>query len=158
MSSVSRNPWYYAEEAPGSSNLHARKERPGSCAAGIHATIGESGRIVDALGAAEKSMSIAKSNQELEQDFRRLAAAWKRETKHLSRIDQVCANPSYLQIIGMGADALPMIFRELEKEIDYWFVALSAITRTSPVTDAEGMTPERMAEAWLQWGREHGFI
>lgn len=103
-------------------------------------------------------MSIAKQDQQLEQEFRRLATSWKRETKHLSRIDHVCANPSYLQIIGMGADALPLIFRELEKEIDYWFVALSAITRTSPVADAQDMTPEKMAEAWLRWGREHGFI
>jgi hypothetical protein len=58
----------------------------------------------------------------------------------------------------MGADALPLIFRELEKEIDYWFVALSAITRTSPVANSQGMAPEQMAEAWLRWGREHGFV
>ncbi len=103
-------------------------------------------------------MSIAKQDQELDQEFRRLAVAWKRETKHLSRIDQVCANPCYLQIIGMGADALPMILRELEKETDYWFVALSAITRASPAADAQGMTPEQMAEAWLRWGHEHGLI
>ncbi|MFM9959985.1 MAG: hypothetical protein ACKV2Q_02030, partial [Planctomycetaceae bacterium] len=59
-------------------------------------------------------MLIEKQDQKLEQEFRRLANAWKRETKHLSRIDHVCANSSYLQIIGMGPDAIPLILRELE--------------------------------------------
>lgn len=103
-------------------------------------------------------MLIAKEDQKLELEFRYLADAWKLETRHLSRIDHVCANPNYLQIIGMGMDALPLILRELEAEIDYWFVALSAIARASPVADAESMTPKQMAEAWLQWGRERGFI
>jgi hypothetical protein len=64
-----------------------------------------------------KNMSVAKHNRELEQEFSRLAAAWKRETSHLSRIDQICANSSYLQIIGMGADAVPLIFQELKKKL-----------------------------------------
>jgi hypothetical protein len=104
-----------------------------------------------------KNMSVAKHNRELEQEFSRLAAAWKRETSHLSRIDQICSNSSYLQIIGMGADAVPLIFQELKKNLDYWFVALSAITRTTPVADSQEMTPQQMADAWLRWGREHGF-
>ena len=103
-------------------------------------------------------MSLTKHDQEVEQVFRHLTAAWKRETKHLSRVDHVCANPNYLQIIGLGADVLPLILRELEKELDYWFVALSAITRTSPADADEGSTPKQMAEAWLSWGREHGVI
>ena len=39
-------------------------------------------------------MSVTKQDQQLDQDFQRLTAMWKRETKHLSRIDQVCAHPS----------------------------------------------------------------
>lgn len=103
-------------------------------------------------------MPLITQDQQLEQDFQRLTATWKRETKHLSRIDHVCAHPSYLQIIGMGVDALPFIFRELDRETDYWFVALASITRTSPVSDGRSMNVEEMAQQWLRWGREHGYI
>ena len=41
------------------------------------------------LRAVETNMSIAKQDQQLEQEFGRLVDAWKRETKHLSRIDHV---------------------------------------------------------------------
>ena len=41
---------------------------------------------------------------------------------------------AYQQIIGMGAEALPFIFRELQKEPDHWFWALHAITGENPVS------------------------
>ncbi len=103
-------------------------------------------------------MPLTKHDPQLEQIFQRLTAAWKRETKHLSRVDHVCAHPSYLQIIGMGTDVLPFIFRELDRETDYWFVALESITRTSPAPDGMRMSVEEMAQHWLRWGREHGYL
>ncbi len=103
-------------------------------------------------------MPVIDQAPQLETDFRRLAGQWKRETKHLSRIDRVCAHPAYLQIIGMGPDALPLIFQELERETDYWFVALAAIARTSPVAEGDRLNVDQVAAAWLHWGREHGYL
>jgi hypothetical protein len=58
----------------------------------------------------------------------------------------------------MGKDALPLIFQELDRETDYWFVALAAITRTNPVAQGDRLNVEQIADVWLRWGREHGYL
>ena len=42
-------------------------------------------------------------------------------------------HPAYLDIIGMGDKAVPLILRDLKKETSHWFIALRAITKSSPV-------------------------
>lgn len=81
---------------------------------------------------------------------------WRRETKHYSSVAKMVAHPSYLRIIGMGRQILPLLLRELESRPDHWLVALNAITGEDPV-NAE-CTFQQAIGAWLQWGRKKGYL
>lgn len=87
--------------------------------------------------------------------FKQLAREWKDGTAATSSLSKVYFHPSYQQIIGLGPDVLPLIFRELRREPDWWFWALSAITGEDPVpADAAGDL-RRMTAAWLEWEKRH---
>lgn len=92
----------------------------------------------------------------LEARFYVLADRWRRETRHLSSIPMRAMHFAYQQIIGMGDKALPLILRELAREPDDWFWALHAITGADPVPEQDRGIPEKMAQAWLRYGQEHG--
>jgi hypothetical protein len=93
---------------------------------------------------------------ELEEEFQSHAQKWKRETFYMSSLDDMCVHPSYQRIIGMGRQAVPLVLRELEKEPDHWFWALTAITGQDPAQGEDSV--EGAAKAWLKWGREQGYI
>jgi hypothetical protein len=95
-----------------------------------------------------------------EQVFNGLAAQWYSETGALSFIRQKAIHPAYQAIIGMGAQALPFIFRELMQNRGDWFWALEAITRVSKEQNpARGTTKYADARnAWLKWGHDRGFV
>jgi hypothetical protein len=85
--------------------------------------------------------------------FNRLASQWYRETGMLSFIDRRAAHKSYQQIIGMGKDALPFIFREMENNKGDWFWALNAILPEEH--PAAGETNFKKAvKLWLNWAKE----
>jgi hypothetical protein len=90
--------------------------------------------------------------------FEKLASAWERETKHLSSLTQIVLNPHYQQIIGMGDQAVSVIFDRLSTSPGHWFWALSVITGADPVSPEDAGDVERMTEAWLRWGRLHGYV
>jgi len=81
---------------------------------------------------------------------------WRRETKHYSSVMSMVTHPSYLRIIGMGRQILPLLLRELESRPDHWLVALNAITGEDPAS-AE-CTFQQAIGAWLQWGRKRGYL
>lgn len=93
----------------------------------------------------------------LEQRFRKLVQQWKQDTEFLSSISEMATHPAYQQIIGMGKDALALIFRELEHEPDHWFWALQAITGENPVLVADRGRIDRMTRTWLEWARTRGY-
>jgi hypothetical protein len=93
-------------------------------------------------------------NGDLEATFHRLAEVWSEETGHLSFVANMVAHPAYQQIIALGPSVVPLILRELQREPDYCFAALRALTSedpTQPGTDFDGAT-----QAWLRWGQERG--
>ena len=89
--------------------------------------------------------------------FMQLVEQWHIERRMTSSISQMTLCPAYLQIIGMGEKALPLILEQLRREDDdpdHWFAALEAISGQDPVPeDAYGDTLE-MAKAWLRWEKE----
>ena len=89
--------------------------------------------------------------------FSRLAEQWREERGITSSISDMIVCPSYLKIIGMGQNALPLILEQIKREgddPDHWFTALEAITGEDPVSkDAYGDTV-KMAAAWLSWADE----
>jgi len=64
----------------------------------------------------------------------------------------------YQEIIGMGKPAVPLILEELQNEPDQWFWALEAITSENPVPPEAAGQVRLMAEAWINWGKQHGLI
>ena len=93
----------------------------------------------------------------LEEEFEKLAARWRADTSHLSRLDKIVSHPAYLKIIGMGHEALPFILRELQQRVDYCFTALEAISRAAPAQQTEPVNMNEMASAWIAWGQRHGY-
>jgi len=91
-----------------------------------------------------------------ERQFRALAAKWHRETDIHSSFSTIESHPAYLQIIEMGARALPFILGELRDHAGHWFKALRSITNENPVP--KGSDHEGRRKAWLAWGRERGLI
>ena len=90
--------------------------------------------------------------------FQRLASEWKQQSRFLSNTAQMALLRPYQRIIGMGQPVVPLILEELERDPDQWFWALEAITEENPVSPAAVGNVRQMADAWLQWGREHGFV
>lgn len=95
---------------------------------------------------------------DLRERFERLAAEWKQKSLYLSNTAQMSMLPPYQRIIGMGWPAVPLILEELRRNPDQWFWALEAITEENPVPrEAAGIVPQ-MAEAWIKWGKQRGFL
>jgi hypothetical protein len=93
----------------------------------------------------------------VEEQFRRLAAAWHRDTAYLSSMEDAEGHPAYQEIIRLGPAVLPLLLRDLEAHHTHWFGALEAITGARPVPlSAAGDVPQ-MVEAWLRWARDKGY-
>lgn len=95
---------------------------------------------------------------ELERSFTELAERWRQETAVMSSATMMAMHPAYQRIIGMGERAVPLILRELEREPDHWFWALGAITGENPVPPEDAGDVEKMAEAWIDFGRRRGYL
>lgn len=89
--------------------------------------------------------------------FNQLASQWESETGMLSVLSQKVLHPAYQRIIGMGEKAIPLLLKELEREPNHWFWALRAITGVNPVKPENRGRIKRMAQDWLDWGRDHGY-
>lgn len=111
--------------------------------------------------AEERALMQAREvDPELEGEFRALADQWRAETMHLSSTTEKAMNFAYQQIIGMGKEVLPLILRELQLRGGHWFWALSVITRgrENPVRPEDRGNVRRMTQAWLEWGRQKGYL
>ena len=51
----------------------------------------------------------------------------------------------------------PLLLRELERDPDHWFAALKAITGANPADPADRGRIDKLAAAWLKWGKEAGY-
>jgi hypothetical protein len=76
----------------------------------------------------------------------------------MSFVQQMVLHPSYQEIIGLGPRAISLILEELRKEPDFWFWALRSLTGENPTTEEMRGDLEAMTRAWLEWGRERGYL
>ena len=90
--------------------------------------------------------------------FHRLVRQWKQDTEFTSSTSAMAIHPAYQSIIGLGQKAIPLLLNELKHDPDHWFWALKSITRADPVPAEDIGRLERMADAWLAWGKEEGYI
>jgi hypothetical protein len=103
-------------------------------------------------------MSTASPPTTFRDRFQRLSAEWKQQSRYLSNSAQIAMLPAYQRIIGMGQPAIGMILDDLEHEPEQWFWALEAITEENPVPPSSNGHVRLMAEAWLDWGKQRGYV
>jgi hypothetical protein len=96
--------------------------------------------------------------QRLTAAFHQLAGEWRAGTRFLSSTTEIAMHPAYQRIIGLGPQVIPLILAELGKQPEPWFWALVALTGEDPVGQADRGRAKAMADAWLKWGRENGWI
>ena len=90
--------------------------------------------------------------------FESLAKGWKNASAFTSSATRIAAHPNYQEIIVMGAKAIPLILKDLQKGPDHWFIALKEITGKNPIPDGARGKLTEMAEAWIKWGEENCYI
>jgi len=110
------------------------------------------------LESVEQLLETWQTGEEERGRFRALAERWKKETAHHSNVAKKALHPAYQEIIGMGEGAVPLLLMELRREPDDWFWALHAITGANPVPAAGRGNVRAMTDAWVQWGREKGYL
>jgi hypothetical protein len=94
----------------------------------------------------------------LQARFDALAQKWKEETRILSSSSAIASHPAYLAVIAMGASAVPLILRNMEREGGHWFEALTAITGEDPIPREHWGDIPLMKQDWLAWGRVRGLL
>lgn len=93
-----------------------------------------------------------------EQEFEKLAEEWRSQTRNLSSMMKITYNHAYRQIVDMGPRVLPILLRELQRKPDLWFSALREISSENPVRPEHAGNVKKMQEAWVNWGKEHGYL
>lgn len=108
---------------------------------------------------SEEVLFLVKAQREdIEPEFNDLARKWKSERNASSSITVIIMHPAYQRIVGMGKPALPLILRELNKQLDHWFWALKAISGEDPIAPEHRGKMKQMAADWLLWGRQKGYV
>lgn len=91
--------------------------------------------------------------------FEQMTSQWKRDTAFSSSALEMADHPAYRAVVAVGGSAIPLILRDLERNgPHHWFLALQELTGQNPVSPAEQGHMRRMAEAWITWGYERGFL
>ncbi len=88
--------------------------------------------------------------------FHRLAKVWEEETGMHSFVQKRVLHPAYQRIIGLGLAVVPLILLQLAEQPDHWFWALEAIIGEDIAANNTNLA--EVCEAWLQWGRERGYL
>lgn len=101
--------------------------------------------------------SASMPTETIEQRFRRLEAKWKADTGHLSSVTAVTSHPAFREIVGMGDAVVPLMLHDLAETPQLWIWALPEITGADPVPPGDRGKVSKMSEAWVRWGREHGY-
>ena len=94
----------------------------------------------------------------LTERFQKLVDVWRHECQWLSSIHDLATHPAYQQIIGMGPDAIPLLLTEMQHDPDHWSWALEAIAGEDPLKDEHRGDLDQMANDWVDWGKEHGYL
>ena len=103
-------------------------------------------------------VDVSNDDDEERSTFEELAKEWKRSRSRGVDLEEMVMNSAYQRIIGMGKSAIPFLLDRLAEKPDHWFWALFAISGDNPVPpDHEGKL-SLMAESWLAWGRDRGYL
>ncbi len=108
--------------------------------------------------AVEGIFAYGSQHEDIEPEFNELVKTWKAERSATSSTIVIAMHPAYQRIISLGARAVPLILHELQRETDHWFWALKVITKEDPVPAKDRGNMQKMANAWIAWGRLKGYV
>ena len=114
--------------------------------------------ILQAVPAEPETPIAEPPANDLESRFRSVADRWRAETGMFSFAYQWEKHPAYQEIIAMGKQVVPLILQELKDRPDHWFGALRTLTGANPVPPEDLGFFQKMADAWLAWGQDKGYI
>jgi hypothetical protein len=107
---------------------------------------------------SEKSVPVRPAEPEAAREFNSLAERWRTERPRGVDVAQMADTAAYREIIAMGVRAIRPMLIQLRQRPEHWIYALYKITGENPVPpEAEGNLKE-MAEAWIRWGKERGYL
>jgi hypothetical protein len=107
---------------------------------------------------ALETRSQIQNDPDLECRFRELVIRWQAEVAPLSSTTARVQHHSYREIITLGPAVVPLLLRELEQRPNHWFAALRSLTGADPVAPSDRGKIGPMTEAWIKWGKEHGYL
>lgn len=113
---------------------------------------------IDGLVSEVVNCARDSGDREVEELFRMLVAEWKTAVAALSSTTARAQHPAYQKITALGQPAVPLLLRELRERPNHWFAALRALTGVNPVPVSDRGKIGPMAEAWVRWGEEHGYL
>jgi hypothetical protein len=93
----------------------------------------------------------------VEERFRSLEGTWRAEVGYSSSSTVQRSHPAFQEIIALGEAVVPLMLRDLQESPRLWVWALPQITGADPVPASDHGNIAKMSEAWLRWGREHGY-
>lgn len=102
--------------------------------------------------------TVSKDLKSKSKEFRKLAMSWRKDTAHHSFSYLITSHESYLNIIAMGAVAIPFILQDLQEHGGNWYAALRILSKQDPVPLESKGDVLLMKESWLRWGRDNGYI
>jgi len=114
--------------------------------------------LPSARGEGSEARSQLEDESDLERKFRELVAEWEAKVAPLSSSTARVQHPCYRAIIALGPAVLPLLLRELEQRPNHWFSALRSLTGADPVSPSDRGKIGPMTEAWIKWGKEHGYL
>jgi hypothetical protein len=128
----------------------------------ISANLATFAASIQPLGFAVSVSCVVAFSREAE--FQSYLSKWKKDRNRLSSFPgRLSEEPTYQRIIGMGPAAVPLILKQLRREMKIgepgpWFTALFAITGENPIPEESQGKIREMADAWITWGERTGHI
>jgi hypothetical protein len=89
--------------------------------------------------------------------FFALAKQWRDECTFTSSLNDMFSHRAYREIVSLGMMAVPLLLRDIEATNDYWGQALREITGANPVPKSAAGHADRVAKAWVRWGKKSGY-
>ena len=96
--------------------------------------------------------------EEIQAEFTDLASQWIQSVEGMSSTVEMTKHPAYQKIVSMGKAVVPYLLEDLRNNPLYWLPALRQITQQNPVQPEQRGKIKQMAEAWLNWGKQEGYI
>ena len=101
---------------------------------------------------------LENGEDEIQEKFHKLANQWTQDVEDMSSTVEMTKHPAYQEIINMGQAIIPLMLKDLSHNPLYWLPALRQITQENPVHPEQRGKIKQMADAWLNWGKEKGYI